>query len=116
MNKGPGKPNQGGRSYSGASKPASNLPKPPASIKNTPASLNGRCNCCGFAAHMKKDCKRMEKAKCSNCNMKGHYSNVCLSEYLAWKKKAKKEAKIKGTAAEEPLSAPPSDAESEDSD
>ena len=44
--------------------------------------------------------------------MKGHYNNVCLSEYMAWKKKAKKETKIAKVGAESG-SAPPSEGEEE---
>ena len=88
--------------------------KPPANIKNTPASISGRCGCCGSTAHAKKECDRANRAKCTTCNMKGHYNNVCLSEYMAWKKKAKKETKV-ATVGAEAGSAPPSDGEEEES-
>ena len=85
---------------------------PPANIKNTPASISGLCGCCRSTAHSKKDCDRATRAKCSTCNMKGHYNNVCLSEYMAWKKKAKKETKVAKVGAESG-SAPPSEGEEE---
>ena len=91
--------------------------KPPANIKNTPASISGRCGCCGSTAHAKKDCDRASRAKCSTCNMKGHYNNVCLSEYMTWKKKAKKETKETkvSTVGAESGSAPPSEGEEDES-
>ena len=99
----------------GPSKPQNPNFKPPANIKNTPASISGRCGCCGSTAHVKKDCERTERAKCTTCNMKGHYNNVCLSEYMAWKKKAKKEGKVAKVGTEGSGSAPPSDGEEESS-
>ena len=106
----------------GKKQQANNGPKPPSSIRNTPASLKGRCQCCGSTQHVKKNCERVERAKCDNCKKPGHYKNVCLSEYIAWKREQNeksgggggggKGAKVK-TVKNESMSAPPSEDEGE---
>ena len=106
-------PPKAGEKKSGGS--SGGAQKPPANIKNTPASLSGRCGCCGSTSHLKKDCDRIERAKCSTCNRTGHYNNVCLAEYMAWKKKSKKDAKVGkiDTESPGPGTAPPSEDEGE---
>ena len=98
----------------GGKKQQTNGPKPPSNIQNTPASLKGRCQCCGSTQHVKKNCERAERAKCDNCKKPGHYKNVCLAEYIAWKreqneKSGGKPAKVK--TVKEGMSAPPSEDE-----
>ena len=61
--------------------------EPPASIKNTPTSMAGRCNVCGDRGHMKKECSKAGSASCSECKQKGHFANVCMAEFYAWRDK-----------------------------
>ena len=95
---------------------------PPANIKIHPRALDGKCFCCGSATHVRENCERLAKAKCTGCNQTGHYKNVCLAEYKAWRnktfnitatpKKGKGANANKSEAAtEEITSAPPSDDE-----
>ena len=71
---------------------------------------------------MRENCERLAMAKCTGCNQTGHYKNVCLAEYKAWRNKTfnltatpKKGKGAKANKAEaeteEITSAPPSDDE-----
>jgi len=98
---------------------------PPANIKIHPGSMEGKCYCCGSSSHEKQNCDRFSKARCTACKNTGHYANVCLAEYIAWRNKTfnitpKKDSKGKGKAKktevdDEIKSAPPSDGEYESS-
>ena len=93
-------------------------------IKIHPTALEGRCFCCGSGLHDKRSCERVANAKCTNCNATGHYKNVCLAEYIAWRNKtfniqakgkpSKGKAK-KIDAEDEIMSAPETDDEDESS-
>jgi hypothetical protein len=61
------------------------LPPPPAHIKNTPRSIHGKCFVCGDKGHDKYSCPKKESANCSKCSGR-HFQQVCLKEYIAWKK------------------------------
>ena len=97
---------------------------PPPNIKIHPTALEGRCFCCGSGSHDKRSCERVANAKCTNCNATGHYKNVCLAEYIAWRNKTfniqakgkpnKGKAK-KIDAEDEIMSAPETDDEDESS-
>ena len=97
---------------------------PPPNIKIHPTALEGRCFCCGSGSHDKRSCERVANAKCTNCNATGHYKNVCLAEYIAWrnntfniqaKGKPNKGKAKKIDAEEEIMSAPETDEEDESS-
>ena len=64
------------------------LPKPPSSIAITPTTLKGRCYICGANNHVKEACTSKGEASCTTCQKKGHYSTVCLQEFLQWKKRS----------------------------
>jgi hypothetical protein len=69
----------------GNSNSGSSLPPVPASIKNTPRSIHGKCFVCGDASHDKYNCPQKQSASCRNCGGR-HLQAVCLKEYIAWKK------------------------------
>ena len=83
--------------------------QPPSHIKITPASLKGRCYICGATNHEKDKCNKKTDAKCTGCGKENHLINVCLGEYIAWRRSrsgnqsgrgGKKEAKVKKVATE----------------
>ena len=95
---------------------------PPASVKVHPGTLTGKCFCCGSSAHNKRECDRVEKARCTECKQTGNFKNVCLAEYKAWRNKTfniqAKDPKGKGKAkkvdaTEDIQSAPQSEDEEE---
>jgi hypothetical protein len=62
----------------------------PASIKLTPDILRqqGKCFTCGSTAHTGKNCDKKEtNPACGKCKKTGHLQAVCLSEYMAWRRK-----------------------------
>ena len=92
--RGGSRPGRGGRSGS------TNL-KPPANIKITPETLSGRCSACGNTGHQKAKCPKADKATCTNCKKKGHFSNVCLFEFNAWRDAAETAAEAKKVSQED---------------
>ena len=59
-----------------------------ANIKITPETLSGRCLACSNTGHQKAKCPKADKAVCTNCKKEGHYSNMCLFEFNAWRDSA----------------------------
>ena len=41
----------------------------------------------GANNHVKEACTSKGEASCTTCQKKGHYSTVCLQEFLQWKKR-----------------------------
>ena len=99
------------RAVRGPSQPKSEYKAPPASIKVTPATLKGRCFICGATNHSKDECPKKGNVKCTTCDKTNHLANICLSEYLKWRKanggprrSGKPQAKANKAAAAEPQS------------